>query len=95
MNDLHTFADRLHALCMEEVARCNTGSGVCPDAAAAMTTEIVGALANSITMLTLGHARVSREIVRGCVESLPQMVFEKGAIARAEVARMGSGGARG
>lgn len=85
MAEPHTFADRLHVLCTQEAIR----SSGCPDASAALVTEIIGAAANAIALMTLGNEKASQTIVALAVESLPPAVEAKCAFVRSEFAQAG------
>lgn len=79
-----TFSDDLHELCKREMQEAIA----CRDTAAAMTTELVGQLANTIALVTCGNKTASREAVQHAIKALPQMVFEKSALVRAELQAM-------
>lgn len=93
MVEPQTFADRLHALCQDEMVRI----GTCPDAAAAMTTEIAAALTDAIALLTRGQVAPARKLVADVVAYIPKAVWTKAEAVREELEdqRHAAGGARG
>ncbi|MEE7478457.1 hypothetical protein [Methylobacterium hispanicum] len=79
-----TFADQLHEICKAEVARIIG----CPDASAAMTTELAGQLANAIALLSGGNVRASRAVAQPILATLPSMILNKTLAVRDELAEM-------
>lgn len=79
-----TFADRLHSLCVEEIQRAYG----CPDASAAMVTELSGALASAIALLMAGKPEPCATAARQVVEELPRIVQAKAAGVREGLAEM-------